>query len=570
MAETEITEASPRETAPESRQPLLKRRFSRRAVLKGAAIGAAGLASLAAEESTFGKITKSIFKKPGTQSAEATTIPQGEEPAPTPIPEEKPAEISIFQEIMQKIDQSPGTETEKALARETINQFEKAAQRISEFKNDEAQRQAQGEITLWQLTGRKFNRLGDAFPEFTIEDQVFYLKDDKDLQTLLTRLQEAPPQELLTAISQSQNQFFDRGNLGGRRRIAFVTEVAQSPTTEFDLSKTTNPRAPKAAEELKAFLKEIGLEGKIRLKIILADQLSMAKAAGTFSDMGQVPEIELAPPFGEKERLHELTHFLDPDRNSFLHYNLSPEEIIDTLIAIEEALSSEWGRKYPKVHEIFSKDPKNAVVKLQNGQSIEPKEFAAVQRLGFPAGGWLTPERDISIEPDESLVDFMGIFDEQFSQDFDRKLEDALHEIREEDWLGFVSSQKILLDELAQRSDWDKAFVELLRENATSVTYSPRYHGALSMVHLRRILFFDAAIDGDARAAKLLSSLAAKDRKKILDTFLIHWENNDRNLLADGVAVTISGKSELGFKWDETLKNPFKTYFGRIISDLTS
>lgn len=500
----------------------------------------------------------------------ATAIPAPTE-APMPSPAETATTTSGFKIIKQVIEEIPGNPDQKNEVRAILDRFTQVETVLGLYKQAyESRREQDGTPTLLALTHQKFNRLNEAFPEFILEDQIPFLKDERLLAQILTSLQQKSKEEIVSSVLKSGNEFFNKGIIDGRRRLAYITPETSQAAIEFDTSKTTSSEASKAVETFKTFLKETGLEGKINLKVVLADELSMGNAAGTFSDMERVPEIELAPPFGEKEFFHELTHFLDPDRNSFLYSYLSTKEIIDTLIAIEEALSSEWGRKYPEVNKIFSKDPINAFVKRQNGQPIGPAEFAVVERLNMPAGGWLTPVGDILRNPHESFVDFMSIFDNQFSQDFDKKLENALHGIREEDWSGLVLSQKTLLDELAKRSDWDKALVELLRENATSVTYSPRYHGALSMTHLRRILFFGAAVGGDARVAKLFLNLEPKDRRQILSTFLVIWQNNDKDILAGSTAVTISGKSALGFEWDETLKNPFKTYFYTTISALTS
>lgn len=503
---------------------------------------------------------------PPTAGEEIGKLPTMEEMVgPVPTPGVEAAEFLAFEQIREKINgiQAPAEQKQETLA--VIDKFEKVDQVLMEFRAAYQSRQEpDGTPSLLALTRRKFGQFLTTFPEFELENQTFFLKDEKLLRSRLNQLKETEGTELLSAITISGKSFFDERKPDGRRRGIYLEVGSKSGgEVEFDLTKTANLQAQEAAAAFKIFLQELGLDGNISFKVILTDKPSMEGATGTFFSIPEIPEIEIAPPFKKEVLVAELGHLIDIETNSRLLAYLTPEQVIDLLILREKALGDPlWGRRYPQIAKLFGEAAYSHVTKELKGQPLTVSEWAAAQ---YRPQEWLY-SRDVDrFHPPENLDyphSLKDLFDPKFTTKFDQELENELLKGQSMTVKDFIEAKKAELAELALNSFWDKTFVELLKESADDF-YRIGIVGELTMRHLRRILFFDAAWRGDQRVAQLFADLKSADRGKILQ-FFVDELNLDSQLFSEAIKATVRGLP----KPADPANNPYRSYLEAVISYL--
>lgn len=519
------------------------KRLSRREFLKRATKAATAAAFLAAAPSLL-----TFFSACGPEKSGPT------------------AELPPFDLLREKINgiKAPAEQKQETLA--VIDKFEKVDQVLMEFRTAYQSRQEpDGLPSLLVLTRRKFGQFETTFPEFELENQAFFLKDEKLLRQSLNQLKEKEGTELLSAIAIGGKSFFDERKPESRRRGVYIEAGSKTGgKVEFDLTRTADPQAPEAAATFKTFLKEIGLDGKLSFMVILADKLSMGYAVGTFSSIPPIPEIEIAPPFKKEVFISELASLIDIETNPRLLAYLSAEQVIDLLILREKALGDPlWGRRYPEIAKLFGEAAYSNVTKKLKGQPLTVSEWAAAQ---YRTQEWLY-SRDVDrFHPPENLDYFhplKDLFDPKFTTKFDQELENELLKGQSITVKDFIEAKKAQLAELAQNSFWDKTFVELLKESADNF-YRIGIVGELSMKHLRRILFFDAAWRGDKRVAQLFGNLKSEDRGEVLNYF-VNELNLNSQLFSEAIKAMVTGLPRLV----DPVNNPYRSYLEKVISYLS-
>ncbi len=507
-----------------------------------------------------------------TATIEIPTITPTPSPEATPIPTELPTpevtptpEQSMFEHLTAKINTSNLSEHERVEYLQQIEELKKIERIQSELLDSYLKTLGPDNKTpaLLYYAETKFPSL----PGLTPESQIFILQNQRILDTIiepqLKSLSENFNPE--TAKSVFEQIRFNSGHVSNPEGPYFGLNITLSDYSE--LNTATENQSNITYEKLSPT--EIDLLKTIEQQLApLIGKFTLIKTGNLepnyFQDLGNEFELHINPNNIQSLR-HEWAHATNLAQNNQIPTSLSPEQLIQLAVLHEKALTDPlYGRQYSTLSQLFT--PYSEMNRYTAGSSSYPFEiFVTNTQIN-------SQEKIYKVEPHSfatnsqtgeklSVEEVVKIFELQ-----NRQYKNSSE---------FVSAKLPQLEKLASTSDFYRIFVEMLKNNPSTMDNLASKIGKNSIANINNtsegdyLRFFveyycDSAFivglnSGESSIIDHFKSLSEADQKLLLTNILAITQQADFETWSEGSRFSIESPNP-----SPNNNNPYTEYYTQL------